>query len=489
MTARHQIRVGGRIGQGRSPIDATPAPSVGEVLQAARERKGVDLHRAERDTKIRAKHLAALENGDYDELPGAVYARGFLRNYATYLGLDADELLEDWRAEQEAIAPKVREPMALPPQPLVEPKGHLRFTRQVFVGALLVAIVVVFLGYLGVQLLRFSHPPTLTLDQSPVQTLAADATTFTFSGKVDLPAAIVSVSGPDGFGQTVNADSSGRWTLQVPVTKGQNDFTITARDPQLPPDKGSAPLSVILTVPIPATPTPVPAPTGTTNPDAPPPTIGAGGTPLPVAQLTVTAPLDGAQLTSGPVQVSGTSNAATVTITATYVGPAGVTPPSPSPQPSPAPGTTPAPPPSPPGGGPAPVQLNVTAGAYSGSISLTQGRWIVASTADAVDGSLAATSQSVTVDVTNGNGLVLEVHATDKAAWIRVIADGTIVEQGLTYRRNESHTYTAKTFITVTTGNAGSTDFVLNGKDFGTLGGDGQVQTWRFEKGKAPRRV
>ena len=101
MTFRHQIRVGGRLGRGRSPIDATPAPSLGEVLQAARERKGVDLHRAERDTKIRAKHLAALESGDYTELPGTVYARGFLRNYATYLGLDAEEVLEDWRAEQE----------------------------------------------------------------------------------------------------------------------------------------------------------------------------------------------------------------------------------------------------------------------------------------------------------------------------------------------------------------------------------------------------
>ncbi len=90
MTARHQIRVGGRrLGRDRgAPIDATPAPPLGEVLRLARERKGVDLYRAERDTKIRAKHLEALENGDYAELPGAVYTKGFLRNYAVYLGLD-----------------------------------------------------------------------------------------------------------------------------------------------------------------------------------------------------------------------------------------------------------------------------------------------------------------------------------------------------------------------------------------------------------------
>ena len=60
--------------------------SLPERLYAARERKGVDLYRAERDTKIRARYLAALERGDYRELPGAVYTKGFLRNYALYLG-------------------------------------------------------------------------------------------------------------------------------------------------------------------------------------------------------------------------------------------------------------------------------------------------------------------------------------------------------------------------------------------------------------------
>jgi cytoskeletal protein RodZ len=101
MTARHQIRVGGRrLGRDRgTPIDATPAPSLGETLYLARERKGVDLYRAERDTKIRAKHLEALENDDYGQLPGQVYTKGFLRNYAVYLGLDPDEALERWREQ------------------------------------------------------------------------------------------------------------------------------------------------------------------------------------------------------------------------------------------------------------------------------------------------------------------------------------------------------------------------------------------------------
>ena len=83
----------------RDPADDA-APGLPERLLAARERKGVDLYRAERDTKIRARYLAALERGDYRELPGAVYTKGFLRNYALYLGLDPDEVLLQWRRER-----------------------------------------------------------------------------------------------------------------------------------------------------------------------------------------------------------------------------------------------------------------------------------------------------------------------------------------------------------------------------------------------------
>lgn len=482
MTARHQIRVGGRLGRGRSPIDATPAPTVGEMLLAARERKGVDLHRAERDTKIRAKHLAALESGDYTELPGSVYARGFLRNYAAYLGLDADEILEDWRLEQEATAPRVREPIALPPQPLIEPKGHLRFTRGVLVGALLVLIVASFLGYVGVQLLRFSHPPTLTLDQNANQTLAADAISYTLTGTVDLPAAVITVKSPSGFQETTDANQAGRWEMQVPVTKGRNDFEIRARDPAIPdPDRGSAPVYVILTVPIPATPTPIPQPTG--------PVPSGGGTPLPLAQIAVAAPLEGAQMVSGPLAVSGTTTSTGVTITATYVGPAGVPAPSPAPSTPSQPGASPTAAPTPAVPGPEPLHLTASAGTFSGSINLAPGRWAILVTADEVPNSLASWSQTVTVDVKANDNLVVTITARGGAAWIRVIVDGKTVQAGKIFRNRDAETYTARNVIVMTTGNAGTTNVVVNGRDLGTLGDLGLVQTWQFEKGKAPRRI
>ena len=103
MTTREQLKraVGAdRSEVGSRPRARIPAPSLPERLYAARERKGVDLYRAERDTKIRARYLGALERGDYKELPGAVYTKGFLRNYALYLGLDPEEVLDQWRRER-----------------------------------------------------------------------------------------------------------------------------------------------------------------------------------------------------------------------------------------------------------------------------------------------------------------------------------------------------------------------------------------------------
>src|SRR6187401_1420260 len=147
MTARDGVR------RARADADrayATEAgPSLPERLVAARERKGVDLYRAERDTKIRLRYLAALEDGDWGELPAPVYTKGFLRNYAIYLGLEPDDILDRWRDEMEQMRTATRVAVAPPPMPLVEPGGR-RFTLTpgVLVAALVAVVVLAFFGYI-----------------------------------------------------------------------------------------------------------------------------------------------------------------------------------------------------------------------------------------------------------------------------------------------------------------------------------------------------
>src|SRR3712207_1839318 len=68
---------------------------IGPVLKKARKERGLTLEEAEHATKIRKRYLDGLEREDYGVLPDAVYARGFLKTYANYLGLDGEELARE----------------------------------------------------------------------------------------------------------------------------------------------------------------------------------------------------------------------------------------------------------------------------------------------------------------------------------------------------------------------------------------------------------
>ena len=65
---------------------------IGQTLEKARKVRGLTLDEVEHATKIRKRYLAGLEREDFGALPDAVYARGFLKTYANYLGLDGEEL-------------------------------------------------------------------------------------------------------------------------------------------------------------------------------------------------------------------------------------------------------------------------------------------------------------------------------------------------------------------------------------------------------------
>src|SRR5437868_7300347 len=73
--------------------------TVGQDLRAARLRRGDDLATVSKALKIRKDHLEAIEEDRLDALPGRTYAVGFVRTYADYLGLDAVQCVERYKAE------------------------------------------------------------------------------------------------------------------------------------------------------------------------------------------------------------------------------------------------------------------------------------------------------------------------------------------------------------------------------------------------------
>ena len=83
---------------------------LGDWLIRAREARGLTLEDAERDTRISRRYLQALEDERFDVIPAPVYARGFLRSYSQYLGLDPQEAMARYPRDDDAYVTPVAQP-------------------------------------------------------------------------------------------------------------------------------------------------------------------------------------------------------------------------------------------------------------------------------------------------------------------------------------------------------------------------------------------
>ena len=105
----------------------------GRLLEHKRKERGLSLEEVEQATKIRKRYLTGLEREDYAVLPDAVYARGFLKTYANYLGLDGEalsqQLKNSTKSQRERGSDYDPTPESDFEQPLITPSG-LRATQK-----------------------------------------------------------------------------------------------------------------------------------------------------------------------------------------------------------------------------------------------------------------------------------------------------------------------------------------------------------------------
>lgn len=120
---------------------------LGEYLRREREERGITLDEIQSVTKIRLRYLEALEQGDFHVIPGQVYVRGFLQNYASFIGLDPAEILARYDAELRA---SMQEADAQPdggsaePPPAARAKPHWRLPALIGGAILLIVAAAVF---------------------------------------------------------------------------------------------------------------------------------------------------------------------------------------------------------------------------------------------------------------------------------------------------------------------------------------------------------
>ncbi len=72
---------------------------IGDILRKEREKQRMTVDDIENGTSIRASYIEAIESGQYDKMPGRVYAKGFIKNYANFLKLNGDEIVKQFVAE------------------------------------------------------------------------------------------------------------------------------------------------------------------------------------------------------------------------------------------------------------------------------------------------------------------------------------------------------------------------------------------------------
>ena len=419
---------------------------LGEVLRAAREAKGVDLPRVERETKIRERYLSALERGEYRELPGAVYTKGFLRNYGTYLGLDPEYLIDLYRIETTDLRAERSAPAA-PPRPIgVRRSRGFVVTPGAIVAAILTLAVGGFFAYLGYELVNFAREPELRITDPAGNVNGYTELTIAIRGVTE-PNARVTVANLSE-NPSVTADANGAFEVVVELVPGSNVVQLSAFDSVTNRTSPVEERTIIVVNDVAASPS-----AGTTiGLDRP---SGDSVVRGPVA-VSGRAPA-GAELTiSASVQRFPTPTFAIVDASGAGVD---VTVAEPS----------------------APEPLTITAdaeGGFSGTLELAPGAWRV---------TVATGGEAVTRDVAvapGTDGLEVQLGIGEGGSYLELDEDGeplvgtsgSIVEEG------DRISASADDEIRLRAGNAGAVQVTINGISIGAMGDPGAVVEWRITR-------
>jgi len=142
--------------------------SPGALLRETREARGISLDEASRVTRIGKNYLAALESDRPDRLPSPAYVRGFLRNYASFLGITVDSLTSEYQdsGAVQAVPDAARSPEKedKPPQRTDSRRGRPVTLPLLFISAFLVVTA----GYFFVQRISISTPAPPRAASPPV---------------------------------------------------------------------------------------------------------------------------------------------------------------------------------------------------------------------------------------------------------------------------------------------------------------------------------
>jgi len=243
---------------------------IGNSLREARLRQTLDFPEVEQATKIRGKYLRALEDEQFDILPGQTYVKGFLRTYSEYLGLDGQLYVDEYNSRyipgDEETPLRASSTNAVGRNPRVE--SSVVLVALAAIGILTALVVVAWRFGSDTPKTAIpdfsSQPPAATGAKAPAKPRKTAPAVARLSvtgalGSSWMEVHAGSAGGPEVFRGTLEAGATVRFSrprLYVLVGRPANlRFRLNGRVVQLP-DRGS-PTSVLIT---PKRVTPVSAP-------------------------------------------------------------------------------------------------------------------------------------------------------------------------------------------------------------------------------------
>ena len=415
---------------GLSEEVAPQAPSIGDRLRQARERRGVSIAEASATLKIRAPILEAFEREDHSQLPPRVYALGQLRTYAAYLGLDPATVAAGWQGPPapEGPAPtSSQRPTSTANRLAALRPGLIRSTRGVLaIGGLGLAVLAIS-GFMVLQLLRFILPPSIAITYpiEAISNLEPGTLSYEIKGTADARASIV-INTSAGAQLTTEADESGLWSLIVPLGTGRTEVVANAVKPGTGGESSTSAERVFVVA----------------LPDKVAP------------EITVTEPSANLAIEDGDVPISLlTTPNSEVGITATDTA----------------------------GGLITSTLTSDATGAATGGITLPAGRWTLSFSITTADGALGQATRTVDVSF---SGVTVSVTGGSSATWIRVWVDGqldpTISVSGKTMSPGTRLNFTGAKRIEIRSGDPSALLFTLNGRTISGIGSGTGAETYAF---------
>ncbi|MEE9218573.1 MAG: RodZ domain-containing protein [Acidobacteriota bacterium] len=138
------------------PPGGKPQRSFGDELRCERELRQITLREVAEATKINLRFLEALENNDFDVLPGGIFTRGFIKSYARHIGLNEEAMINaflmELKQQQQRAEPEPPDLLGPPGGPPSPPRGAGRSVRSITAAASLLAFFgLAFLLWTGVR--------------------------------------------------------------------------------------------------------------------------------------------------------------------------------------------------------------------------------------------------------------------------------------------------------------------------------------------------